>query len=340
MRSPGMKTRFHFPTFLRNLKWSFVRNHVEEQVTLERRIAKLEGLVERLRPENTSYRELLLLEDVLNGDEPQFAEEREYCRRHGRLRMFPYEKVREFPAIEVCFDQAKGLPYVVHDGKRLYYPAAWGTGTITYNYLNSVAVEGILGGGCLAKSPHNYLDARFPVRDGAVVCDFGAAEGLVGWHLAERASRIVIGECDEKWLPPLKATFEPYAEKTVFVTEPLGMGGGGGSCLRVLEKLRADLNPRMPFFLKFDIEGAERFAIREAEGFFRDQGDVTVACAAYHRHDDGKQLEELFRGWGYETAFSNGAMLVLPDRLVPPYFRPGVVYARKDGKLGAGGVPA
>ena len=335
-----MKTRFHFPTFLRNLKWSFARNHVEEQAALEWRVSKLEELVERLRPENTAYRELLLLEDVLNGDDAQFAEERDYCRRHGRLRMFPYEKVREFPEVEVCFDQTKGLPYVVHGGKRLYYPATWGTGTITYNYLNSVAVEGILGEGCLAKSPHNYLDARFPVRDGAVVCDFGAAEGLVGLHLAERASRIVIGECDEKWLPPLKATFEPYAGKTVFVTEPLGMGGNGGACSRILAETLADAGTGKPFFLKFDIEGAERFAIREAEEFFQGQGNVTVACAAYHRHDDGKQLEKLFKGWGYETAFSDGAMLILPDRLVPPYFRPGVIYARRGRKVDADEVTA
>lgn len=335
-----MTTRFHFPTFLRNLKWSFARNHVEEQMALERRISKLEGLVEQLRPESSAYRELLLLEDLLNGDEPQFAEERDYCRRQGRLSMFPYAKARDFPKVEVCFDQTKGLPYVVHAGKRLYYPAAWGTGTITYNYHNSVAVEGILGGGCLAKSPHNYLDARFPVKDGAVVCDFGAAEGLVGLHLADRASCIVIGECDEKWLAPLKATFEPYAGKTVFVTKPMGMGDGGKAYSQVFLEIVADKGNMQPFFLKFDIEGAERFAIREAAAFFKSHSDVTVACAAYHRQDDGKCLEALFKGWGYETAFSDGAMLILPDRLAPPYFRQGVIYARKGSNLGAGEATA
>lgn len=330
-----MKVRFCFSTFLRNLKWSFARNHAEEQAVLERRVAKLEKTVEQLRPERTAYRELLLMEDVLNGREPQFAAERDYCRRHGRLRMFPYEKTREFPKVEVCFDRDKELPYVVHDGKRLYYPATWGTGTITYNYLNSVAVEGILGTGCLAKSPHGYLDSRFPAKEGAVVCDFGAAEGLVGLHLAERASRIVIGECDEKWLAPLKATFEPYAEKTTFVTEALGMEGGNGTCARILAEVAADAGGNRPFFIKYDIEGAERFAIREAEAFFKNRGDITVACAAYHRQDDGRHLETLFRAWGYETAFSDGAMLVLPDRLVPPYFRPGVLYARKSSSCDA-----
>lgn len=324
-----MKTRFHFPTFLRNVKWSFARNHVEEQSALEGRVAALENLVQRFHPDGLAFRDLLLLEDVLNGGEPQFSEERDYCRRHGRLCMFPYEKIREFPKVEVCFDQAKGLPYVIHEGKRLYYPAPWGRGTITYNYISSVAVEGILGGGCLAKSPHNYLDARFPVKDGAVVCDFGAAEGLVGLHFAERASHIVIGECDEKWLAPLKATFEPYAGKTTFVTEPLGMGGIGGSCSRILAETAAEMGNGTPFFLKFDIEGAERFAIREMEAFFDSTADITVACATYHRQDDAQVLEKVFAGWGFETTFSSGAMLFLLDRLVPPYFRHGVLHAKK-----------
>ena len=323
-----MKTRFHLPTFFRNLKWSFVRNHVEEQAALDRRLAMLENLVKRLQPDRTAYRDLLLLEDVLNGDEPQFAEARDYCRRHGRLCMFPYEKMREFPKVEVYFDQAHGLPYVIHEGKCLYYPAAWGTGTITYNYISSVAVEGILGGGCLAKSPHNYLDDRFPVKVGAVVCDFGAAEGLVGLHFAERASRIVIGECDEKWLAPLKATFEPYAGKTTFVTEPLGMGRTGDSCSRILAETAAEMGNGTPFFLKFDIEGAERFAIREMEAFYKSTVDITLACASYHRQDDAQVLEKQFNVWGYETAFSDGGMLFLLDRLAPPYFRRGVLHAK------------
>lgn len=324
-----MKTHFNPLTFLKNLKWSFARHHVDDQVALERRVAALESLVERLQPDGAAFRDLLLLEDVLNGDEPQFAEERNYCRRHGRLSMFPYEKVREFPAVEVCFDQARKLPYVVHDGKRIYYPATWGTGTITYNYISSVAVEGILGEGCLSKSPHNYLDACFPVKDGAVVCDFGAAEGLVGLHFAERASRIIIGECDEKWFAPLKATFEPYAGKTVFLTEPLGMGGERDACSRILSEMVAEMGSGIPFFLKFDIEGAERFAMRDAAGFFKSQSDVTVACAAYHRQDDAQVLEKQFNEWGYETAFSDGGMLFLLDRLVPPYFRRGVLHAKK-----------
>lgn len=325
-----MKTRFNPLTFLKNLKWSFARHHVDEQIALERRVAALENLVKRLQPDRTAYRDLQLLEDVLNGTEPQFADEREFCRRHGSLQMFPYEKTREFPPVEVCFDQAKGLPYVVHDSKRLYYPAAWGKGTITSNYVSSVAIEGILGEGCLAKSPHNYLDDRFPVKDGAVICDFGAAEGLLGLHYAERAARIVIGECDGQWLAPLTATFEPYAGKTTFVTEPLGMGGESGTYSRILAETVAELGNGVPFFLKFDIEGAERFAIHAAEEFFKSNADITVACATYHRQNDAQVLEKLFNGWGFETTFSGGAMLFLLDCIAPPYFRCGVLHAKKE----------
>lgn len=325
-----MRPRFSLMTFLRNLKWAFSRNGTEERLAMIRRVEALERQQKRLHADRADFRDLLLLEDVLNCHNPEFADEVEYCRRLGRLEMFPYERVRDFPSVEVLFDSAQKLPYVLHGGKRLYYPETWGHGTITHSYLASVAVEGILGDGCLAKSPHNYLNLRFPVKDGAVICDFGAAEGLVALHFAEQASRIVLGECDSKWLSPLRATFEPYAAKTTFVTAPLGMGGGEKPCESALWEAATAVGPNVPFFLKFDIEGAERFAIHEAAEFFKSHADITMACATYHRQDDAQVLEKMFAAWGYATAFSEGAMLFLLDRLFPPYFRHGILYARKD----------
>ena len=324
-----MSARFHPMTFLRNLKWAFVRNGVEDRLALERRVAVLEKAVEQLGPTRAEFQDLLLLEEVLNQGNPAYSEEIDYCRKHGRLEVFPYERVREFPLVDVHHDAAKGLSYVLHGDKRLYYPASWGHMSIAASYRNAMYIEGILGEGCMAKSPHNYLDGRFPVKNGAVVCDSGAAEGLVGLHFADRALRIVIGECDRKWLPPLKATFSPYAGKTSFVTRPLGMGVENGLCSSVLKEMVDLVGSDVPFFLKFDIEGAERFAISAAADFFQNHPDVTVACAVYHRQDDAEMLEKLFKEWGYETAFSDGAMLFLLDRLAPPYFRNGVLHAKK-----------
>ncbi len=324
-----MSSRFHLLTFLRNLKWAFVRNGIEDRLALERRVAVLEKTVEQLGPTRAGFQDLLLLEEVLNQENPAYRGEIDYCRKQGRLEVFPYERVGVFPPVDVRYDAARGLSYVLHDGKRLYYPASWGKMSIAVSYRNAMYIEGILGEGCLAKSPHNYLDDRFPVKSGAVVCDFGAAEGLVGLHFSECASRLIIGECDEKWLDPLKTSFSPYKEKTTFVTQPLGMGDDKASCARILTEMADEVGPKVPFFIKFDIEGAERFAIREAEAFFTTHPDVTVVCAAYHRQDDAEVLEKLFKEWGYETAFSDGAMLFLLDRLAPPYFRHGVLYAKK-----------
>lgn len=319
-----MARRFSIATFLRNLKWGFLRNCVEDHIVLERRIQQLEGQLELLRPSRAEFRDLLLFEEVVNSGTPEFEHEADFCRRLGRLEVFPYAKTREFPKIEAGFDDARQLPFVVHGGKRLYYPANCGVERAMRSYMNSVAVEGLLAAGCLEKSPHNYLDDRFPVKNGAVVCDFGAAEGLVALHFAEQASKIVIGECDGRWMEALRATFEPYTGKTIFVTNPLGMGEG--TCARILAEQVAGAAPA---FLKFDIEGAERFAIREARMFFTTHPDVTVACAAYHRQDDAEVLEKTFKEWGYKTAFSDGAMLFLLDQLAPPYFRRGVLHAKK-----------
>lgn len=321
-----MNKNFNPMTFLRNLKWSFLRNGVEDYLALEQRVTQLENSIRILQPSRAEFQDLLLLEAVVNCDDPRFSKEADFCRRHARLKVFPYEKTRDFPTVDVHFDCERSLPYVLHANKRLYYPADWGHGRVAYSYLNTVAEEGILGNGCLEKSPHNYVNECFPVKAGAVVCDFGAAEGLMALHFAEQASQLVIGECDRSWMDALRATFRPYSEKTTFVTEPLGMGADG---MAFSHFLPAPATAHVPFFIKFDIEGAERFAIREAEEFFKTHEDVTVACAAYHRQDDAQILEEMFRGWGYETAFSEGAMLFLLDRLAPPYFRRGVLHAKK-----------
>lgn len=325
-----MKQHFQVLTFLRNLKWAFKRNSIEDYMALECRVEKLERRVELANPDALEFKSLLLLEEVLNCVDPQFKDEVAYCRRHRRLSVFPYKQIRAFPNVEVHFDSGRKLQYVLHGGKRLYYPSSWGRDSIAFSYTNSVAVEGILGQGCLEKSPHNYIDNRFPVKDGSVVCDFGAAEGLVGLHFAERASRIVIGECDEKWKAPLEATFAPWSKKTIFIAQPLGMGlDAAGGIQPFLEDGMA-ANANTPFFIKFDIEGAERFAIREASHFFQTRSDVTVACAAYHRQDDAELLEKMFKAWGYTTVFSAGAMLFLLDTLVPPFFRRGVLFAKKN----------
>ena len=323
-----MNFSFRPMTFLRNLKWAFFRNGVEERLALERRVQNLERQMLTLRTNRVAFRDLLMLEEIANTTDARFQDEAGFCRRHGRLEVFPYEKKREFPSVEVFHDSEKGLQYVLHGGKKLYYPVEWGKGSIAFSYTNAIAIEGLLGDGCLEKSPHNYLDSRFPVKDGALVCDLGAAEGLLGLHFAERASRIVVGECDEKWLEPLKATFEPWREKVDFILQPLGMGNESDMALSALLERITGGKKDMPIFLKFDIEGAERFAIQKMENIFRTHSDVTVACAAYHRQDDGTFLEVIFKEWGYQTAYSNGAMLFLLDNQTPPYFRRGILFAK------------
>jgi hypothetical protein len=323
-----MKTRFSPATFLRNLKWAFKVNEMEELRDLWRAMEKVARDVRTLNPEAAAFQALRLYHDVLESENNQFRDEIDYCRQMGQLSIFPYAPVKPFPNVEVHEDRRKGLPYLLHEGKRLYYPASWNKGRITGSYLQCTAVEGILGGGCLAKSPHCYVSGSFGMRDGDVVADLGAAEGLFALHMAERAEKLYVCECDAMWRDALKATFEPFADKAVLLEKAVG-NADGPATVRLDNLLAAERGKRL--VIKMDVEGAEYQTLKAASRWLAGEKAVALLCAAYHRQEDAGRLRRLVSEWGYETEFSEGYMLFLYDRLTPPYFRHGVLRAWTPG---------
>jgi len=317
-----------FATFLRNLKWLFFVNNVQEFHDLRQSLAKVKTDIETLNPEAVSFRNLKLFQDVLELEDGQFQEEIDYCRQTGQLTVFPYPRTKPFPEVEVHEDGQLRLPYVIHDGKRLYYPSSWTKGRIAGSYLQCVAVEGVLGDGCLAKSPHCYLSPRCDVHNGDIVADFGTAEGLFALHMAERAGKLYLCECDSTWWKPLRATFEPYKNKTVFVEKAIGRIDGKTS-VRIDSLLKEESGKRI--VLKMDVEGAEYQSLKAASEWFGREERVALLCAAYHRQEDSRRLQELAKGWNYATEFSEGFILFLFDRLTSPFFRRGILRAWTTG---------
>ena len=327
-----MKTYFNPMTFLRNLKWAFSLNGAKELHDLQWRMEKMERDIRTLNPDAASFQRLRLYQDLLESEGGPYRDEIAFLRQHGRLDIFPYEPIRAFPEVVVHKDTDRGMPYLLHEGKRLYYPTSWNTGQITGSYLQCTAVEGILGGGCLAKSPHCYLSGSVGVRAGDVVADLGAAEGLFALHMAERAEKLYVCECDALWWDALRATFEPYAEKTVFVEKAIGRADTDTS-VRLDSLLAAERGKRM--VIKMDVEGAEYQTLRASSPWLSGEKRVALLCAVYHRQEDAGRLRHLVAEWGYETEFSEGFMLFLFDRLTHPFFRHGVLRAWTPGFWGS-----
>lgn len=241
--------------------------------------------------------------------------------------IFPYRRILNGPTLEVGWDGKSRLPYVVHDSRKLYFPRKMPLPEVERMYRTLTEEEGLLGTGCLQKSPHQYVCGEYRVEEGDILLDIGSAEGLFAFHHAPVAKRIYLFEGLKEWRKPLAQSFAEYAEKTTIVSRFLGTKTSR-STIRLNDVL--DEKDDATYFMKLDIEGAERSVLGDCQEFLRSHR-VKISCCTYHRQDDAEYLSDLLSGLGYRTAFTDGYMLHTINGVHYPYFRRGVIYARNDG---------
>ena len=304
---------------IRNIRWKHVVRNLCYSLT--RDIAE-----DMQQPE--LHREALY-QRILHLPEPwatAFRAEIDYLKREGWA-AFPYARLRQLDSVEAGREAANGLPYVVHRGRRLYFPRNWSAQRAESVYRGYVEDECLLGGGYRERAPHQYQTDEFCVREGDVVLDIGAAEGLFALDVAEKAGRLYLFECDPAWKLPLAATFAPFGDKVCIVNKRVGCGSSRHE-IRLDAFLNREAGRR--FFLKMDIEGAESVVVEACRDFLIREAQVRLCCCTYHRQHDAERLETLLKGMGYQTAFSEGYVLFSRDRdLAKPYFRRGMIRAEK-----------
>ncbi len=241
--------------------------------------------------------------------------------------MVPYRRIHPGAALVVGVDERNHLPYVVHDGRKLYFPRKTSLAEVERQYRILTEEEGLSGTGCLQKIPHQYVSGNFTVEAEDTLLDIGSAEGLFAFHHAAKAKRIYLFEGLKKWREPLALSFADFSGKTTIVPRFLGTKTSR-STIRLEDVL--DEKEDATFFMKLDIEGAERSVLGDCQSFLRNHR-VKISCCAYHRQDDAEYLSDFLSGLGYRTAFSDGFMLPTINGVHYPYFRRGVIYARNDG---------
>lgn len=258
---------------------------------------------------------------------PEFSAEINFLKQHASLTPFPYKQVKPSPSVEAGMDTEKGMPYVLHAGKRLYFPAGWSVDAARQMYLNYIVTENILGGGYTEKAPHQYLSDDFQLSENTLVVDIGAAEGLFLLDVIDRVKSAILFEPSQGWLVPLKATFAAYADK-VTIIEKFATNRDSATEARIDSCIKPG---NEPIFIKMDVEGYEQLVLSGAEKLFTESRDIKVACCTYHRQDDAQKLQEYFESRGLTTAFSEGYMLFpYDDQIAAPYFRKGMIRATKS----------
>ncbi len=235
----------------------------------------------------------------------------------------PYERVKD--SIPVVGGMDGGLPFVQHRTGNIFFTDDLSVKEAESKYRHFIEEEGILGTGCLRKHPHSYVTDTFKVEKGDVLLDVGSAEGLFAMDNIDIASKVYVFESMKSWRRPLAATFSAFGNKVSIINKYVG-GEVSHESTTLDEVLKSEPEDAI-YFIKMDIEGAEREVLR-ASGSFLKNHRVKLACAAYHRHDDAEFLKTELEKMGFSVEFSDGYVLTSFNDFVYPYFRRGMIYAK------------
>jgi hypothetical protein len=201
-------------------------------------------------------------------------------------------------AVQVLYDL--DFPYVIHGGKKLYFPPQMPESEIIHMYRSLSAEQDM-------ESPHRYVKSYAELQ-GKVLLDIGAAEGIFALDTIEYVEKVYLFECEEKWIQSLEKTFAPWKQKIEIVEKYVG-------------DIDRDQSITLDSFLsgketdnlhiKMDIEGAEQSALRGAKTILANGNDISFSVCTYHKKEDAKEISHFFHSLGYAYEFTQGYLCLL-----------------------------
>lgn len=248
------------------------------------------------------YNEMLvkyMLAKYQDSTEKNIQQWVESMRCTGRAQSYPIQLTEKHTddLIEVQYDEQRDMLYVVHHGKRMYYPREYSVQEVYASYQYCCIEQD-------KESPHRYLDEQFFVGPGAVVLDAGAAEGNFALDIVEQAAKVYLVECEEKWLEALRATFSPYMEKVVIIPKMLGnrVDDKWTTVDEIAGEDRID-------FIKMDVEGCEADALLGAENTLQRNRNMKCVIATYHEAGMGERVKRFLEEHNFSADYTPGYIL-------------------------------
>lgn len=176
-------------------------------------------------------------------------------KRPHSVALFPYEKLRDMPPVEVHTDKDSKMCYVMHNGRPLYFPKGENEKFVRWLYRYAIEDDDNMGNGYRQRSPHAYQSERYHIEEGDVlidagggrclsvddviddvmeqvekaifrhardgerdaVFDVGSARGLLALDVIDKVSKVYMVEPAPRWWKPIEATFAPYQDKVELV---------------------------------------------------------------------------------------------------------------------------
>lgn len=259
-------------------------------------------------------------------DSPEYADDIKYIKTHRSLGVFNGDYadkyVRRFEIaggdIPVAFDEVHKMCYVMHNGKRLYFPVGYNEKSASALYESEMMEQD-------EHSPHLYIDSSIDsYRDGVVV-EIGAQDGSFSLDMVDRAKEVYVFECVDEWIEALKVTFAPY--KNVHIVKSLVSDKDEGEYC-TLDTVLRDVASEVTV-IKADVEGWEPAALRGAKNILQSSKHIMLLVCAYHNQGDEDEIRQIL-GNAFKVEPREGHMLFIwDDNLSYPFFRHGVLKCTK-----------
>lgn len=217
---------------------------------------------------------------------------------HG-LTSYPYPYMLEYKNfnVDVKFDDSIQLPYVIHNNKKLYFPAKMEKEEVFKIYKSLVLEQD-------SRAAHRYV-VNYDELKNKTLLDIGSAEGIFSLDTIENLKHLYLFECEEYWIKPLQATFAPWKEKVTFVKKYVS--NAVSEIEITIDEFFKDKEKDNLFF-KMDIEGFELKALEGAKDTLRHGKNNQLALCTYHRIGDPEKISKFVSDLGYQYTFSVGLM--------------------------------
>lgn len=236
----------------------------------------------------------------------------------------PYKKLKVLGQIENGIDKTVKLPYVIHNGRKLFFPKSYNQERCLEIYRSYIERECLLEwANFREKRPHQYESERCKIESGDVLVDVGCAEGLLVLDKIDVIKRAYLIEGNTEWIPALNATFHDYDKKVEIINKYVA-DKDGEETITLDSILKNDADSSI--YIKMDIEGAEVGVISSNRDFICSRDQIKMAVCTYHKPEDAELLSALFGEMGMHQEYSEGYMYTY-NGLEPmyPYFRHGLI---------------
>lgn len=258
-----------------------------------------------------------------NDDAQEFQGILDRIMMHG-LSVYNYDFVDNYDFRQyidkIQYDGQVKMYYFLRNGKKMYISRKYNTAEMAAVCYKNICLEQD------ESSPHRYISKDFNITEGGILVDIGTAEGFFALDNIHNFRKIYLLECDANWIEALNKTFSDDIGKKVMIVPKFASDTNDSNCITIDKLLQNENIDRLT--IKMDVEGIEAKVLDGCKKSFSLAEEVSAFVTCYHRPNDSKELPRYLDDFEYE--FSQGYMINLFEKkLCKPYFRKGVIRARK-----------